>query len=66
MKKDLKGFGKLDYDYVATVILSKDDYNDRIMELMKLLVNKNKFKGAYIAVNKPYKEIVKVMKERAT
>jgi hypothetical protein len=58
-----KALEKLDYDYAATIILSKKDYNKRVMEILKILVNKNKFRGAYIALNKPYKELIKNMKK---
>ena len=50
-------------DYLIAV--GARDYNDSIVELLKLLVTKMKWNGLYVSLNKPYKDFENMLqKER--
>ena len=50
-------------DYLIAV--GARDYNDSIVELLKLLVTKMKWNGLYVSLNKQYKDILNMLqKER--
>jgi hypothetical protein len=50
-------------DFVSLVILPSRGYREQTMDLMKILVKKNKMSGAYVAMNSPYKTISNLMKK---
>lgn len=51
---------KEDYgDYLISV--EPTEYNDLMVELLKVLVNKMKWNGLYVSLNKPYTDLQKII-----
>ncbi len=65
MKKELKdALEGVDEDYVSLVILPSRGYKEIMMDIIKILVKKNKMDGAYLSMNSPYKVVSKLMKTK--
>ncbi len=64
MKSQLeKEFTELPNDAVALVLLPNKNYEELNMEMIKILVNQKKLSGAYVTINRPYGNIVKIMEK---
>jgi len=60
LEKAIKGVKKGD---IVLTLFPKENYEELNMHFLKLLLDDKKMSGAYITVNRPYENIVEIMKQ---
>lgn len=58
-----KELGKLPLGSIVLVVVSIKKYMQTNNEILKMLCNEKKCHGIYISVNRPYKNLLKILKE---
>lgn len=62
MKKELKeALDGINEDFISLVILPGKGYKEITMDILKILIKKNKMDGAYLSMNSPYKVVSGLM-----
>lgn len=59
-----KEFDALPKNFIVGLVIKSDKYEDINLKILDYFVNKKKEKGSYITVNRPYENIVEVLKEK--
>ena len=62
MKKLEKELENLPENFIVGIVMPSDRYEEANMRLLRFLVNKNKSKGSYVAVSKPYNHTISLLK----
>ncbi len=59
-----KEFESLPSNFIVGLIIKSDKYEDINLKVLDYFVNEKKEKGSYITVNRPYENIVSVLKDK--
>jgi len=59
LEKELEDLPK---NFIASVIMPSDRYEEANMHLLSFLINRKKASGGYVSVSKPYNNIVNLLK----
>jgi len=62
MRELEKQLEDLPENFVVGVVMPTDNYEDTNVHLMSFLINRKKFSGSYVAVNKPYHHVINLLK----
>lgn len=63
-KKIVDELKDLPENFIVLLIVGSDKYEEANMHILDLLVNKEKSTGSYVTVNRPYKNMVQLMKTK--
>jgi hypothetical protein len=64
MNKELKAaLEGVDENSISLVILPSRGYKEITMDILKILIKKNKMEGAYLSMNSPYKVVSSLMRK---
>ena len=64
MKETLeRELSHLPKDFVVLTILPREHYETLNMHMLKILIHHRQFNGAYVAINRPYNSMMKIMKQ---
>lgn len=64
MKKLGDQLKELPKNYIALFMLSKENYENSSLEILKEVIKSSKKTGVYITINKPYSTLISLMKDK--